>query len=217
MTSPTVQSAAPAGAVGHVAGVVELAGESLGERKGLAQRHQLRIAMDQDVVEIGLDEVQHFIVAAGLVLTDQNIAHRTHNDRAPGTCHRLVEQGDQLESHLPPAEREQLEDQHVRTDAAPRRGQQCPPGRPPRLVDRLLVVIDQLLEIQVGGADRRQLHEVGFVDVETGDRMAAGDQRHVQARAEQPTRQGGRPLEMTDAEQVLDVEQYPAARHGRAI
>ena len=57
--------------------------------------------------------------------------------------------------------------------------------------------------------------QVGNVDVESRYRVAAGDQRDVQALADKRARQGGRPLEMTDAEQVLDVEDNPAARHGR--
>ena len=84
-----------------------------------------------------------------------------------------------------------LEDNQIRVAGLVGSHQCVPSLFPPGIVDRLIVLVDQLLEIEIGRPDRWQLHKTGPGQFEVRDRMASRNVGNIQAGVLHRPRQRG--------------------------
>ena len=81
---------------------------------------------------------------------------------------RRLEQGQDFEAQQSAPEGKGLDEQHVGACLGKDREQLIAAALAPGVVNRLIVLIEQLLEADIGSARRRQLHEARASDVEIG-------------------------------------------------
>ena len=176
----------------HIPGVMQPALKARGSAKAALERREARIAVHQDVVEKPRRERGGLCFALRAAL-DQ-VAHRADHERPRHEAHRILEQRQELEAHLPPAEGKQFDQQHVGARGAPGVEQRRRAAALPRVVDQLPGIVEQRFESDIGCARRRQLN----VDLHSGHGRAAAHQRDVESTLTERARQYARALEMAD-------------------
>ena len=98
---------------GDKAGVDDALGDLLGQRKGLFQADEVWISVDQHRIEVALDQIDGFVVAAGFGALLQDIAKRCHDQRPLDALFNGRKQRQQFEAHLAAAERKGLDDDDI--------------------------------------------------------------------------------------------------------
>ncbi len=172
------------------------------------------IAVHQHAVEIALDGGDDLGRARRIVLGDEHVAHRGDDRDARRRRLRRRDERQQLEAEGAPAEGKALDEQDVRLHIAERREDERPPPRAEGVVDRPSVGIDDRLEAGIGGARRRELHGGEGLGSDARLGRAAGENGNVEAARLHRTgdRSGAPP--MSDAEQMLDMEEDAAPHRG---
>ena len=199
----------------HQAGIGDLRGDRCGERKAVAERREGRVAMHHHQVEMAVDDLDRLFVAAGLHPLLQYVAHR--GDQRRLGCHRSdgVEQRQQLEAHLPPAERIGLDHHDVRPDFGEGREQHVAAARFVSVVDRLARRVGQFGKSLVGSGDRSAASRSRPPAPEIPEPPCRLSRRLPQTRlrrARPATRLARATWPMP--EQMLDIEENARAAHG---
>ncbi len=161
--------------------------------------------MDQDPVDQPAHHGHGLGDALGLALGHQNVAQRDGGGQAP----RLggLEQRQQLEGELAPAEGKHLDQDQIRVLDLEGGEQQSPAPVAPDIVDRPPVLVEDRGEMHIGRHRGRQLDQLARPDVDLARRRPAGDEPQVEARRlDRPGDEGGA-AQMADAQEMLDVEQ----------
>ncbi len=116
------------------------AGEACGETESPLEGGDARIAVHEQVVEVLLEALERlgFLCRIGL----QQVAHRADHE----TGLRFFQQRNELEAHLPPAERKKLDDQRV--VALEGCEQRVAAPRLPRFIHRPAVLVQKGLEVR---------------------------------------------------------------------
>jgi hypothetical protein len=165
----------------------------------------------QNLRDMVADQVHRFGRAIGATLVDQNVAQR-HEDRY---ARRRTgnQQRNQLVAKRAPPERIELDHHRVRLQRLERRHQLPAPCRAPRIVDRTALLVDNAGETRIGGACRRELHQIDGAEVEFRYGHAAGYDRHGETVGGKRVGKRRRAAQMADAEQMLYPEQKARRTH----
>ena len=75
--------------------------------EGALEAREARVAMHEDAIEKARGKLRGLLLAIGARL--QEIAHRAHDQGPRREAPRVLEERHQLEAHLPPAERKELD------------------------------------------------------------------------------------------------------------
>jgi len=194
-----------------IAGIADQVGDIAGGGEGGAEWNQRLVAMDQHRVETVAQDGDDLLLAARLVLLDQDIAHRGGDRDAAGP--RRPQQRYQLEPELPAPEREAFDQQNIRVCLTKGVEQGGAPAFPPGVVDVAAPRIHQPPEARVGGPDRRQLNKMGATEIRHAAGLAAGNACDLQAaRPHGSDDRRGAHL-VADTQQMLDIDHDARGAH----
>ncbi|ENN85039.1 hypothetical protein RHSP_57688 [Rhizobium freirei PRF 81] len=189
-------------------GVDDLVGDGCGQGKSLFQPDEMRIAVNENTIEVIAKQPHGLLVPARLLLLLQNIAYRRIEPRLAIGLGNGIEQGQQLKAHLPPPEGKGFNDDDVRLGLPKRFEQKLAAARQKRLVDRVAGLVGKSGKAGAAGDHRRQ-RDGGHVAARKAIHgNATGDDRHLAAVLRHGAGDAAGPRQMADAEQMLNVEEY---------
>ncbi len=163
--------------------------------------------MDENAIKVVAEQRHRLLVAPGLFLLLQNIAHRCVEPRLRIGLGDGIEQRQQFEAHLSATEGEGLDDDDVRGSLPKGIEQQVTTPRQKRFVDGFAGLIGKARKTGTAGDDRRQRHGCYILARKAVDRNAAGDDSHPAAIPSHRAGDTAGPRQMADAKQMLDVKE----------
>src|SRR5260221_5637300 len=159
------------------------------------------------MVEETFDQSQRLLVALAAALPAEDVAHRADEARPRRRRLRRFQQRQQFETHLAPPKGIELQHQHAWRGGTPGFQQGCAARALPCFVDGTSSLVQQHFEAEIRSARRRQLNETNARARDSGHRGPAAGKRDRQALHSKSPRKHGCPLQVTDPEQVLNVEE----------
>ncbi len=169
--------------------------------------------MDEHGVEMVLDQLDGFLVAAGLAVFLQDVAHGTQKLRARAGLFDRVEQRQQFEAHLSASEGKSLEDDNVRLFLVEGFEKQLAAIGEKFLVGRLPIGIGKAGKTDIAGDDRRQFDRFDTLARKARHGQAAGNDRYLETVLHQCIGDTARTRNVADAEQMLDIKEDAGSRH----
>ena len=197
----------------HVSRIGQHRLDPVGQRKCRVKGHEIRVSMDENMVEVFLQEPAYLVCAARLVLADEDVADRRHDDGTMVAFACGTEEWQELESHLAPPEGKQLDHQDIRADVLKGVEHGCAALCTPQIVDGRAVLLQKFREIFVMGVCGRQLNEPRLSQANTRYCAAAGQHRHVETLCRRGASDHSGPLVVADTYQVLNVNEDACRAH----